>query len=74
MYHEAGSVLSSLALFIQATGEQTNTERVKKGFTQLLGGISKVLTVPPDDDDQDDALRVTQSGGLEVFDKAKVCL
>ena len=45
---------------------------MKAGFTNLLGGISKALTIPPDDDDHADVLRVTPSGNFEVFDKAKV--
>lgn len=59
---------------LQPTGEQSNTERVKAGFTNFLGGISKALTIPPDDDDQADILRVTPGGTLEVFDKAKARL
>ncbi|KAF6038318.1 BSDC1 [Bugula neritina] len=47
---------------------------VKKGLTDLLGGITKALTIPPEDDEEVDVLRVTSGGSLEVFDKAKARL
>lgn len=57
----------------QVDNDNSASAQVKQGFSSLLGGITKVLTVPPDDDTEDDVLRVTSTGNLEVFDKAKVC-
>lgn len=59
---------------IQGESEGAGTGYVKKGLTNLLGGITRVLTIPPEDDTEDDMLRVTSTGGLELFDRAKVSL
>ncbi|XP_067929931.1 BSD domain-containing protein 1-like isoform X2 [Watersipora subatra] len=59
---------------LQGDGESSNAAYVKKGLTNFLGSISRVLTIPPDDESEDDVLRVTSNGGFEVFDKAKARL
>ena len=66
------SYLSSSKAFIaQHTNASAATERVKRGMSSLLDGITRVLTIPPDDDD-DQVDGVTSSNAQIMFDRTRV--
>jgi hypothetical protein len=59
--------------FLQHNSASAATERVKRGMSSFLDGLTRVLTIPPDDD-EDQVEGVTNSGSQLLFDRAKVRL
>ncbi|XP_064624832.1 BSD domain-containing protein 1-like [Lineus longissimus] len=57
---------------IKEENASTTSAKMKKGLGYILGGITQVLTVPPDDSDEEQVMVGKDS--VTVFDKAKVRL
>lgn len=67
-------VLNFLCLFktsAQTTENLNTTDRVKQGFHSLMSGITKVLTVDPEDTSPPS--QPVSQPGTGIFDRAKVC-
>ena len=57
-------------MLLQKEQATAATKKVKDGMTNFLGGISKVLTIPPDDEYQ--PLVKTATGVEPIYDRSKV--
>ncbi|ELT88023.1 hypothetical protein CAPTEDRAFT_225535 [Capitella teleta] len=58
---------------INHTNASAATERVKRGMSSLLQGITRVLTIPPDDDD-DQVDGASGTSPQHLFDRARARL
>ncbi|KAK7485326.1 hypothetical protein BaRGS_00023425, partial [Batillaria attramentaria] len=56
---------------LKAENTSAAKEKVTRGLNAFLEGVSRALTVPPDDDDQ---IPITSSTAEEMFDRAKARL
>ena len=59
-----------LCFFLQSENTVHATGKVKAGLTSFLDSVSKVLVIPPDDDDSV-PMKVAQDGS-GIYDKGKV--
>ena len=59
------------AWMLQQESATAATKRVRQGMSSLLGEITRVLTIPPDDQGTQ-AEGGTATGGQPIFDRARV--